>query len=516
VGKESVTLTGRAARSSGGPANGGPQVSRDFTRSGPAVEDDPKVKSRLAFIDICRAISALLVFYSHISVLWVRERDVDAPVIKFIDGLTSNPMHMSNQGIGQIGVPIFFLVSGFVVTPIALRMGSLKFGLNRLLRIYPPLIVTVLLAATILSIGLKPLSTGQDQTVNFTTIITNTTLANYFLVPQIVFVGVAWTLIVEIIFYLLLMALIPVLRNWTWLAIAIELTFVLVVLMSRRELGSGYFLFSASVSFLPIIIIGQIVWAVKDKKIPLWAGGAYVAGAWGLYVLADVIQLGRLDTSYNLALAFAVVCFLLAMFAEAHLRERAIWVGLSERAYSLYLLHGVTAFATLDLLQRYLPFYVSIFIAVGVTFGMVELCYRFVEKPSHQFARKISRRGLPRPDPEPVREQQREWPAEREEEPVPARDDRTVELPPVRRPRPAEHRAQPSNGRRRAPSRGVEGMSQDRMSVPQPRPLGAGRFPPPARPAPPERRNGFPTNGFPPPDPQDEGYRPRHARRQPD
>ena len=443
--------------------------------------------------------------------LWVREHDVDAPVLKFIDGLTSNPMQMANQGIGQIGVPIFFLVSGFIVTPIALRMGSLKFGLNRLLRIYPPLIFAVLLAAAVLSLGLKPLSTGQDQTVTFASVITNTTLVNYFLVPQIIFVGVAWTLIVEIIFYLLLMALVPLLKNWTWLAIAIELTFVLVVLMSRRELGSGYFLFSVSVSYLPIIIIGQTVWAVKDKRIPVWAGGGYVAAAWGLYVLADVIQLGRLDSSYNLALAFAVVCFLLVMFAEQHLRERAIWTGLSERAYSLYLLHGVTAFATLDILQKYLPFYVAIFLAIGVTFGIVELCYRFVEKPSHQFARKISRRGLPRSDLEPAKDQ-REWLLEQEER-VPARDDRTVELPPVRPPRPPERRAQPSNGRRRAPSRGVEGTSHDRMSVPPPRPQGTGRFPPPTRPAPPQHRNGVPNNGFPPPDPQDEVYHPRHARR---
>lgn len=509
MGKESVTLTGRVARAKGATANGGPQVSRDFHRSDPGVQDDVQVKRRLAFVDICRAVSALLVFYSHISVLWVRERDVDAPVVKFIDGLTSNPMQMANQGIGQIGVPIFFLVSGFIVTPIALRMGSLKFGLNRLLRIYPPLIFAVLLAAAVLSLGLKPLSTGQDQTVTFTSIITNTTLVNYFLVPQIIFVGVAWTLIVEIIFYLLLMALVPLLENWTWLAIAIELTFVLIVLMSRRELGSAYFLFSVSVSYLPIIIIGQTVWAVKDKKIPVWAGGGYVAAAWGLYVLADVIQLGRLDSSYNLALAFAVVCFLLAMFAEAHLRERAIWTGLSERAYSLYLLHGVTAFATLDILQRYLPFYVSIFLAVGVTFGMVELCYRFVEKPSHQFARKISRRGLPRTESEPA-EADRRWQAERAPA-APAGDDRTVELPPVRPARPPANRPPLNNGRRRAPSRAAEGASQDRMPVPQPHSMGAGRFPPPARPAPPERHNGFP-----PPDHPDDTYRPRHARRQTD
>jgi peptidoglycan/LPS O-acetylase OafA/YrhL len=463
-------------------------------------------------VDICRAISALLVFYSHISVLWVQVRGESAPVIRFIDTMTSNPMHMANQGIGQIGVPIFFMVSGFVVTPIALRMGSVKFGLNRLLRIYPPLIVTVLLATLVLSIGLKPLDTGQEQTVNALNVLTNVTLANYFLVPQVVFVGVAWTLIVEIIFYVLLMMLIPVFREWTWLALSIELTFVLIVLMSRKQFGSGYFLFSVSVSYLPIILIGQTIWAVKDKKIPIWSGGLFIGGAWSLYVLADILQMGRLDTSYNLALAFAMVCFLMAMFAEPHLRERPIWTGLSERAYSLYLLHGIAGFAMLDLLKDVLPLWASIIIAVGVTFGFVELCYRFVEKPTHEFARKVSRRSTPIPEPasvavaEPVappvvRERAPEWPV----------DDRTMEIPTVRalRPPPAARHNGGTNGRP-AP-RNVDHLARDGSRMPPPEPSlqpGTNGLPRRARPIPSERSNGFsrPVN-------EDGGYRPRHARR---
>ena len=128
---------------------------------------------------------------------------------------------------------------------------------------------------------------------------------------------------------LTLYAILPVLRRWTWLAIAIELTFVFVVLMSRSQLNATYSLFAVNVSYLPVMIIGQVVWATTNKRIPLWVGGVCGGTAWALYVLADIIDVGRIDTSYNLAMAFAAICFLLGLFAEPRLKQRAVWTALS-------------------------------------------------------------------------------------------------------------------------------------------------------------------------------------------
>ena len=60
--------------------------------------------------------------------------------------------------------------------------------------------------------------------------------------------------------------------------------------------------------------------------------------------------MARQDDSYNVALAFAFLLFLIGLLAEPRLRQRAIWTRLSERSYSLYLLHGVIAFPVLDAL----------------------------------------------------------------------------------------------------------------------------------------------------------------------
>ncbi|HVK20136.1 MAG TPA: acyltransferase, partial [Actinokineospora sp.] len=356
-------------------------------------------KDRIAFIDIGRALAALLVFYSHLAEPWIRRRGEDAPYVDVVEALTSEPMLMAQQGIGQIAVPFFFLVSGFVVTPIALRQGQARFTVNRTIRVYAPLAFTVALTVALMAAHLGVPSTGQAQTVTPASVLSNATLANYLMIPQVVLVPVAWTLIIEVAFYAMLIVLIPLLRRSVWLAIGVELTFVFVTLMSARAFGPHWFLVAVTVSYLPILIIGQAIWAASTGRIPTWAGWVFVGGAWSLYVLADRMDMGRIDNAYNLALAFAVICFLMGMFAEPKLRQRKFWVALSERSYSLYLLHMLVSFVILEALRPQVPLPLALVAAVVGTFAVVEISYRLVERPSHRLARALSRRPRRTPDP---------------------------------------------------------------------------------------------------------------------
>ncbi|GAB3355927.1 acyltransferase family protein [Amycolatopsis echigonensis] len=435
----------------------------------------PPKKTRIVFIDIGRGLGALLVFYSHIAHPWVIAKNDKAPYVDFIEALTSDPMHMSKQGIGQIAVPFFFLVSGFVVTPIALRQGTGRFALNRFIRVYAPMLFVVVLTAFLLLVNLHPPSTGQPQTLNPLTVLTNTTLANYLIYPQIVLVPVAWTMIVEVIFYLLLMAVLPLLRRWVWLAIAVELTFIFVVMMSRSQLGPSWSLFAVNVSYLPAMLIGQVIWATTKKQIPLWTGALYGGCAWSLYVLADVINVGRVDSSYNLALAFAVTCFLMGMFAEDRLKQRKIWTMLSERSYSIYLLHMLVTFVLLQLLRPAVPLPIALLIVIPAVFGVVEFSYRFVERPSHSLARRLSHRPKPPPPapetPEPPVEPPVETPGETTQ--LVDAAEVTTEIPriaaeplPPRRPAPRPRPGQ--NGR---PPRIGTPPPSDAPRVDQPRPM---------------------------------------------
>ncbi|WP_461124163.1 acyltransferase family protein [Saccharothrix stipae] len=490
-------------------------------RGGPLDGQTAPPKVRIAFIDIGRGLAALLVFYSHLAEQWVAKREVGpTPGIDFIDALTSDPMHMGLQGIGQIAVPFFFLVSGFVVTPIALRQGQRRFGLNRLVRVYIPMTFVVLLTAGVILLGARTLVGAEEPTITWWTVITNSLVVNYLIVPQVVMVGVAWTLVVEVIFYTLLVLLLPVMRRWTWLAIGAQLTFVFVVMMSAREFGASWALFAVNVSYLPIPIIGQIIWATTSKRVPLWLGGTYVGIAWALYVLAERLELGRLDTSYNLALAFALLCFMAGYFAEPRLKERRIWIALSERSYSIYLLHGLVAFVALDLMRPTVPLLLAIPLAVALTFGVVELSYRFVEKPSHALARRLSRKPAPTPEPEPAAEAEAEfedehdeldefddvaeldefedaedarWPEESDPEPV--REQPTVVIAPVRPPN--RLRTPPPQRTPRTPPRGTPLQSTPPQGTPlQGTPLQGA---PPQRTSPPRTpARGMPAQPAPP------------------
>lgn len=359
-------------------------------------------KKRIVFIDVGRALGALLVVYSHIHVVWMRlDHEITTPVTDAVSAAFTTPLHLVGQDLGQIGVPFFFLASGFVVTPIALRQGHGRFVVNRLFRIYPLLAFAILLAAAALLVGLSVIETGPRGTVSPLSVLSNITLVNYLQHPQTVLLGVTWTLVVEVIFYSLLVVLLPVFRRAMWLAIGLQLMLIQLVVLTRAGFGPSYAQFAFSVALTILPIIGQIIWAGHTGRIPGWVAAGYLAVAWWMFVRAKEQQVGSIEDGYPTAVALAILLFLLGLFGEAHLRERRAWTYLSERTYSIYLLHGVTVFAVLDAVYGLIPLWAAIALALAATAGAVEVSYRLVERPSSALGRSLARRigasGRPRP-----------------------------------------------------------------------------------------------------------------------
>lgn len=348
---------------------------------------------RVVFIDIARGLSACAVFYSHINTTWMRrDNNVDSPITNGFTEALAGPLKLYDQDIGQVAIPMFFLVSGFVVTPIAMRMGSHRFAVNRVLRIYPLLALAVTIAAALLWFDLDPPGNGQLRDVSAVSVLTNISLVNWVIHPQVVLLGVTWTLVIEMIFYLMVITLLPVFRRSIALAIALEMTAVHMVMMTHDELGPSWSLFAINMSYLPVVLAGQVIWAVHARRVPLWTGALLLSLSWCQYVWAAQRGLGQASDTINLAFGVALLLFLLGLFAEPRLRPRKLWTVLSERSYSLYLLHGPIAFPVLDALYPALPVELAIPLAVAATFVAVEISYRWVERPTHGWARRLTRR----------------------------------------------------------------------------------------------------------------------------
>ena len=145
---------------------------------------------RLAWLDLLRGFAALCVVFDHGSALLL------VPVRTYL-------YHWLN--LGQYGVFVFFLVSGYIVPASLERRGSVRgFWISRAFRLYPMFIVAVALSVIAGLIGYGPyFGAGADPLAAvFSWLFMLQNFNGGLNVPV-----VTWTLSYEMVFYLLLAAL---------------------------------------------------------------------------------------------------------------------------------------------------------------------------------------------------------------------------------------------------------------------------------------------------------------------
>jgi peptidoglycan/LPS O-acetylase OafA/YrhL len=358
--------------------------------SSPAVR--PARAERFVFLDLLRAIAVCLVMYSHVVGIFLHQHGENSVLAGVLQGFTAHPLDLALR-MGNFGVVLFFLVSGFVVTHTGFAERPRQYAVKRFLRIYPMLAVAVLLAAVLLLADLHPVTTaGEITTVTPATVLTNMTLANHLIAPPVLLVDVSWTLIIEVLFYTLLLAALPLLRRWVWPVVCGELALVAVVLATEHLGGASYFLFGVNLSYLPALLLGQVIWAVWSRRVPLWAGLAFGVVAVAEYVWAGDPGMGRNDHPFDVHLLIGFAVFVLALLAERRLRPIRLVGYLADRSYSLYLLHGLLGFSMLSLLYPLIGYPGALVAALTATFLGAEAGYRWVERPSMRLARRLARR----------------------------------------------------------------------------------------------------------------------------
>lgn len=351
---------------------------------------------RIAFIDISRAVAALVVFYTHIDAHFLQDSYGKLAVPRTVESILTEPLGLEEFGYGQVAVCLFFLVSGFVVTPIALSMGAKKFGVNRFFRVYPLLAAIVLLSVLAFWLGWRPLTSPAEPELTVGAVLSNLTLVNFSVRPFGAFAGVAWTLAVEVLFYLLLVALLPLFQRWVWAAIAVGLEVVLLAILLRGPLGDGFDGLASLAAYLLIPIAGQVIWAGWHRKIPGWLCGCYLAIAWVMLVWASDADV---DVYYALRpapAAIAVLLFAVGLGIEFRLRNNKFWTAMSERSFSLYLVHGLVGLPVMYALNNVLPLPLTLLLGVLATGLAVQLTYVTIERPSHQLGRRLSGRDAVR------------------------------------------------------------------------------------------------------------------------
>ncbi len=334
---------------------------------------------RYVFLDYLRACAAWLVVWDHIGTVmpgWMGK--VFEPA-QWLRTNVTGPLGIIND-FGWFGVALFFLISGFIISDRARVESARDFIVRRIFRIYPMLMIAVPLSCALIA--------TKDQ-LTARNVLLNLTLANYLVVPQVVLLGVAWTLAIEVMFYALT-AMTQFMRDSPH-RIALVLLFTALLIWKRGILEGRFLPIAVSGAYLPVLAMGKTAywWLAREH---LSAPVACLAAGYSVFLYGvHEIQPAFLPVtnSYAISLVYALLVFL--GLVRTRLPQIRAVRFLSDTSYSLYLLHGIAGPLVLKALVPRLPLSVAILAAAAVSLAAATGSFLLVERPLQKLARRLTR-----------------------------------------------------------------------------------------------------------------------------
>lgn len=357
-------------------------------------------QGRLISIVYLRGIAALIVVYDHLIGSWLSERyALSSQLIADFEYWALAPLNLMMHG-GAFAVALFFTLSGFVIPLAAVNESRQEFLLKRALRIFPPLWASIFLLLFIYGIlsWCSVLGVGGDLVFRVVTqpdllknVLASMTLSNYlFGIPAIN--GVAWSLVVEVFFYIWIFLVIDCIKNYPKIFLFFSFSFFVCMQYFSRDAGDVFFLLAVNSVYVSYMFIGTLIWMLWSSRISIRVFIVGVLSFWGLFLHGvDVIvaQLPYTLTGYGVSYGAAVLVFSLALATDPYWKIGRISGFFSHISYSLYLNHGGLGQVILLLLTPWLGHVASLSIAIVLVFWVSALSWRYIEMPSQKLARRI-------------------------------------------------------------------------------------------------------------------------------
>ncbi|MGW0040831.1 acyltransferase family protein [Rhodococcus sp. NPDC003348] len=350
--------------------------------------------------DLLRTLAVLAVLYSHISYYLIDDLGtgwwlIDGVYDLFVKGLR---LH---QHLSFLGVAVFMMLTGLLLTASAARNHPGMFLVNRIGRLLPALWIAIALAVLLVKLGINGMFSGQDGVTNGQAAL-SFVLGGFFLKPEVAVLGVTWTLVVQIIFYLYSVATRPLLRVAPAAVPVLGAVLCCAVLLYNQYVPQPYSvpMLTKVAATLPAVFIGQIIYMA-------WTGMA----SWRWLVVAALAQVEVVLLATDLRAYWAGDRYLwtIAVVAVAVLtlarhdgpiaRWSVIrWTG--TRSYAIYLLHTLILYRAYDWTVGLFGKTGAVLVFLAVTAAAAELLYRAVEVPAGRWVGSVaSRVGAPKPAP---------------------------------------------------------------------------------------------------------------------
>jgi peptidoglycan/LPS O-acetylase OafA/YrhL len=334
-------------------------------------------------LDGLRALSVFLVMFNH------------------VHGYVPAWIH------GWLGVDVFFVLSGFLITTLMLREiegnGSVSlrgFYIRRFFRIIPVYLFTVLLYFGAVHATHDPAKATQFNAalpwlLSF--------LQEYRPASAGNVLGHAWTLGIEEKFYIvwpvLLIALYPFGARALLCLAAI---FISILFLPHIYARSYDGLVIGAVLAIALSASGRIGSVRSLASIPDGALCVLLAGTYLLNSYSNKFVL-----IFSGAVALLVTSLVLRQGILRRLLEAPVLVFIGKRSYAMYLIHVLVV----DLVEKVQPAFLAdqgiliVCVAYGLTVAGASLMYLAIERPCIAFGRRLSKRMAQRALGEPLRVQ---------------------------------------------------------------------------------------------------------------
>jgi peptidoglycan/LPS O-acetylase OafA/YrhL len=290
---------------------------------------------------------------------------------------TAFPILSEFTKYGYLGVPLFFMISGYVISLSAQNRSAMQFAASRFVRLYPAywagIAVTCLLVA----------ATG-DFHYGIAQIAANATMLNDYLGVENID-GVYWTLQAELKFYACIFLLIffNLFNNFKgWLSIWLAITalylftgqpffmgsFISPEYSSFFIAGTGFFLlqkygknlYTQAVLLLSMLISSYYTFSQADEFLSspsALSRGIAVVLVWSFYYVLFLIATDRLTIA-----------------------PRRIYATLGGLTYPLYLIHSVAGKAIIDRLKNITSEQIAVLATTIVMLAISYLIHVGIEK----------------------------------------------------------------------------------------------------------------------------------------
>ncbi len=271
---------------------------------------------------------------------------------------------------GYLGVQMFFIISGFVITLSISERSLTRFAISRFSRLYPIYWISVLLTFSIIVLFGAPRYTADLKQLLFNL----TMFQKYFGVANLD--GVYWTLFIEMKFYIFVIGLYLILNKWkeikldyliySWLSLSVMYLFFSDLSILKQV--NRFFIFEWSSYFIAGIIFYQIYRnKLNFKYSTLLLFSFCISIYYAIPEMEEMAMQYHTTLSPYIVSASIAIFYLLMLLVSCKKLNRINYSGLRKigmLTYPLYLIHQNIGFIIFNHFNTYINKYVLVIITV--------------------------------------------------------------------------------------------------------------------------------------------------------